>query len=243
MPNLKKIELETKKHIGLCKIHGKYESVKSNIMGKWVGGKCLSCTADYEKSELKPCNHLEPLPKRFNQCSFKNFVSDDKNKTALNFAYQYANKFKAMQDNGGSMIFYGTCGTGKTHLACAIANHIVSEKKGNVLYSKVYDVTASVKNSWSGKGATESEVIKQYTKPDLLIIDEVGVQFGSEAEQMILFRILNKRYEDIKPTIIVSNLDEGGLTKFLGERLIDRMYEGGGGMVAFNWESHRRNKK
>ena len=240
MSELKQIKLETKKHIGQCKFHGKYESLKSKIMGKWVGGKCPTCNEEYEKGEKKQSRHINPLPKRFRNCTFESFEKDDNNITALKYSYNYANKFQSMLSGGGSMIFYGTCGTGKTHLASAIANKIVDDNNGDVLYTKIYDLTGSIKSTWSDRSITESEAIKQYTDPDLLIIDEVGVQFGSEAEQMILFRVLNKRYEDIKPTIIVSNLDDEGLNKYLGERIIDRMYEGGGGKVAFDWQSRRR---
>lgn len=240
MSELKKLKLETKKHVGICKQHGKYESIKSMIMGKMVGGKCPSCVDVYEKQEKKPSIHINPVPKRFNTCTFESFEQDEHNSSACKYAYNYASKFSKIKANGGSMIFYGTCGTGKTHLACSIANKIVSDNAGDVMYTKIYELTGSIKDTWSNSDASESDVIKQYTDADLLIIDEVGVQFGSEAEQMILFRVLNKRYEDIKPTIIVSNLDDKGLDKYLGERIIDRMYEGGGGMIAFDWDSRRR---
>jgi len=75
---------------------------------------------------------------------------------------------------------------------------------------------------------------------DLLVLDEVGVQFGTETENLVLFRILNRRYEDMKPTILVSNVEIGKLTEFVGERVIDRLCEGGGGILEFTWESARQ---
>ena len=82
-------------------------------------------------------------------------------------------------------------------------------------------------------------MVAGFIRPDLLILDEVGVQFGSETEKMILFEIINGRYEQLKPTIVISNLADA-LTDYLGERVVDRLREGGGRMLIFDWPSYRR---
>ncbi|HFQ9372191.1 ATP-binding protein, partial [Klebsiella pneumoniae] len=104
-------------------------------------------------------------------------------------------------------------------------------------------IAREFKSTWS-KTATRSEedVIRFFTKPDLLIIDEVGIQFGSEAEKMIMFEIINTRYERLKPTILISNLPKDELTQFIGERVIDRMNDGGGCTISFTWDSYRENR-
>ena len=79
-----------------------------------------------------------------------------------------------------------------------------------------------------------------FINPDLLILDEIGLQHGSEAEKIILFEILNERYMQCKPTILISNLDINDLKEYITERVIDRMREGGGQKIVFNWESNRR---
>ena len=73
----------------------------------------------------------------------------------------------------------------------------------------------------------------------MLILDEVGVQFGSETEENLLFDIINTRYEDRKPTILISNLDGAGVKKYLGERAFDRIREDGGKLIPFTWSSYR----
>src|SRR5690606_23131134 len=87
---------------------------------------------------------------------------------------------------------------------------------------------------------TEAEAIASFVTPDLLILDEVGVQFGSDTEKLILFEIINGRYESMKPTIVISNLAIGELEAYLGERAFDRLREGGGKAVVFDWPSYRR---
>ena len=74
---------------------------------------------------------------------------------------------------------------------------------------------------------------------DLLVIDEVGAQFGSDTEKLFIFDIIDGRYQDMKPTILISNLDIAGIKDVIGERCVDRLREGGGSMIAFNWESSR----
>ncbi|HFH6599619.1 TPA: ATP-binding protein, partial [Klebsiella pneumoniae] len=54
--------------------------------------------------------------------------------------------------------------------------------------------------------------------------------------------IINTRYERLKPTILISNLPKDELTKFIGERVIDRMNDGGGCTISFTWDSYRENR-
>lgn len=70
-------------------------------------------------------------------------------------------------------------------------------------------------------------------------IDEVGVQFGSASELAILQEIVNARYESVLPTILISNLTFEQLKDSIGERIVDRVTNGGHNRLAFNWESFR----
>ena len=138
-------------------------------------------------------------------------------------------------------MFCGKPGTGKNHLACAIANSIIENHQAKVLISTALRIARDIKNSWSRDSQiSEERTIKTYTDKDLLIIDEIGVQFGSEAEKIILFEIINTRYEQMKPTILISNLSEQELGIYIGERVLDRMMEGQGAIIAFDWESYRK---
>ncbi len=137
----------------------------------------------------------------------------------------------------------GKPGTGKNHLALSIAKHVINEHQSSALLTTVLRIARDFKSTWNKNAeCSEAEVIKRYTQPDLLIIDEVGVQFGSEAEKMILFEVFNTRYESMKPTILISNLALNELAGFIGERVMDLMQEGGGGTLAFTWGSYRQQK-
>jgi DNA replication protein DnaC len=86
---------------------------------------------------------------------------------------------------------------------------------------------------------SESDVIDLLVYPDLLIIDEIGIQFGSDFEKNLMFDILNERYENRRPTLLLSNLTVPEVKAFLGDRIYDRLKEDGGQCVSFDWKSHR----
>jgi DNA replication protein DnaC len=82
-------------------------------------------------------------------------------------------------------------------------------------------------------------VLDYYGSLDLLIIEEIGTGAGSDDERAKIFQVVNRRYEAMLPTVLVSNLDMDALKKEIGERVIDRMREGSRSLVVFDWQSHR----
>ena len=160
--------------------------------------------------------------------------------SAHRWATDYAAQFDEAMACGRSAILCGRTGTGKTHLAVAVLKHIM-ERRCKGVYTTTHAMLREVKDTW-GKEATQTHMsaVRRYTHADLLVLDEVGVQFGSDAERIILFEILGTRYDLVLPTILISNLAKDDMAKFLGDRVIDRMRESGGKMIVFGWESHRR---
>ena len=63
-------------------------------------------------------------------------------------------------------------------------------------------------------------------------------KFGTDTERMILFEVINARYEQRKPVLAVTNLDGANLAECLGAATLDRLRECGTS-VCFDWESMR----
>lgn len=181
------------------------------------------------------------LPDRFAQATLDNYVPvNDEALRCLKLCKAYASKWPERLKQGGGLVMCGKPGTGKNHLALAIAKHVISDYQSSAVFTTALRVARMFKSTWSKKSEmTEQDVISVYTDPDLLIIDEVGVQFGSDSEKLILFEIINTRYEKMRPTILISNLPKDELSAFIGERVIDRMNDGGGCTLAFTWDSYR----
>lgn len=180
------------------------------------------------------------IPSRFQERNFSNYRAETlETQRALKIVKKYADNFEDRLAHGGGLILCGKPGTGKTHLATAIANQVILTGR-SVVFTSVMRAIRSVKDTYRKDSEfNEQQAINKYLLPQLLIIDEVGVQFGSDTEKMILFEILNGRYECTLPTILISNLPEKELADYIGERIIDRLKEGGGALIAFDWESYR----
>ena len=124
-------------------------------------------------------------------------------------------------------------------LANCVANSLVASHSVRII--KLVDMVREIKNTWQrGTEASEIDVINHYTQLDLLIIDEAGIGFNSDTEKMLIFDIIDGRYQNMKPTMIISNLDMDELTSAIGERVIDRLRDGGGQKLVLNWESYRK---
>jgi DNA replication protein DnaC len=199
--------------------------------------------SEQEKSEkIQWLAKMAKVPLRFKSASFDNFQADSKKQEGVKQKCQnLVDKFPAILDDGlGGAIFYGTVGTGKTHMAISIIRALIKKYHARCRYVNVFDLIDEVRATWSRKDVHADEVIKKFSEYHFLVIDEIGVQYGSDSEKTILFQVVNQRSLNKLPTVLISNLDEKGLNECVGERVIDRIYESGGGAIAFTWDSYRR---
>lgn len=235
-----------------CEHHGEF--ISRNVFGK-IWSRCPECetlrrekdqaAADAREREERRQRWERKLgtsgiPERFKTRTIANFVADsDGKRRAKSFAEAYADNFSSdALISGKSAVFVGKPGTGKTHLAVGIGIEAMAEGY-SVLFCTVMRAIRRVKDTWGSRELSESSAIAALVEPDLLILDEVGVQFGSETEKLIMFDVLNERYEKRKPCILLSNLSTEEVFAFLGERVLDRLKEDAGEVITFNWESHR----
>lgn len=235
-----------------CERHGEY--LARNYIGT-VWSKCPTCAAEHEAKEKAQAEAAERearllswqkrigsagIPERFQDRSLQTFKAEnDAQRRALDLATQFAHGFDDAIKTGRSALFVGKPGTGKTHLAVGIGMHLLRQGRP-VLFTTVMRAIRRVKDTWHRESTeTESQAVAALVFPDLLILDEVGVQFGSEFEKNLLFDVLNERYEKRRPTLLLSNLPLEEVRAYLGERVFDRLREDGGMRIVFDWESHR----
>lgn len=257
-----RMEGDTSSHelsVKRCDLHGEYKSVRMFLPGTRFNTetRCTGCIQDsinkkqteldnvYKTLKNKKIDRLtreSGIMPRFEGCTFEQYQAQTENaRLALAICSKYAEKWEDRLSKGGGLVLCGKPGTGKNHLATCIAKQVIREHQNSVRITSAIKIIREIKNTWSrDSDKSEQSVIDSMKTVDLLIIDEVGVQFGSDTELMLMFEVINGRYEAMKPTILISNLSRDELSKFIGERVLDRMNEGGGATVVFDWESYRK---
>lgn len=220
-----------------CDKHGAYVYRASNgdPFQERTWEDCPKCKRE-ELTKLR-LGGRDGISKRFQTCSFDGFKVLNKQQSDIKGALQdFSKHFDNHLEMGTPVLLLGGVGTGKTHLACSIANEIA--KRGHdSIFRSVSQLVRSVRDTWRISGA-ESKQLEIYHTVDLLIVDEVGVQAGSENERNILFDIINGRYEEMKPTIMISNLTMEKFTEAVGQRIASRIQHNGL-YLPFTWSDYR----
>lgn len=157
------------------------------------------------------------IKKRFLQRTFAAFRCDTpERKVAYDVAKAYADEWDAHKADGTGLYIEGTNGTGKTHLAAAIAIQLITERHVPCICKTAGDLLLDIKNTFdNGEGITEKQVLDLYKEVDLLIIDDLGKERCTDWSVSTLYSILNDRYEEMRPTIITTNYNSDDLVKAL----------------------------
>jgi len=180
---------------------------------------------------------------RFADKTFENYVvySGKKQENCVSVCRSYASKLPEVARKGYTLTLVGNPGTGKNHLAYAIGRAVLGADYGLEVVTFL-KVMRRIKTAWTTHEEREQEIIDCYSRVPFLILEEIGVQYGSETEKIFLFEILDTRYKLCKPYVLTSNLDQGEFRKYLDfdghARIWDRLYETGT-ILYFDWESYR----
>jgi DNA replication protein DnaC len=237
-----------------CAEHGPYLSAGMRYMGRReVWTPCPSCEdarlarqrqAEAVAQAERARSHLEfligeaAIPARFIGRTLDNFqATTEPQQEALKVAREFAENFEDHRRRGSTLILSGLPGTGKSHLAAAVLQALMPRHCG--LYTTCMNVIRNIRGTWrKDSERSETQVLNIYAEVPLLVLDEIGVQYGTDGEQTILFDVLDRRYRDMQPSIFLTNQDKKGFASFIGERTYDRLRETST-WVAFDWPSYR----
>ncbi|MBM7867792.1 ATP-binding protein [Heliobacterium gestii] len=124
----------------------------------------------------------------------------------------------------GNLLFYGTVGTGKSHLSSAIANRLLGAGK-TVIYRTISQIMSSImeaKFDFQNSGR-QPEVLTALRSVDLVIIDDLGTEKPTDFVVTELFELVNDRLRMGKPMVVSTNIELGELASFYNHRLADRL--------------------
>lgn len=218
-----------------CEQHGEYPRNRQDEEGyeRWYQPGCPMCRRQSAARALMRQADISP---RFAACTFDNYVAEGQaQQHALKVCRQYADNFADNLARGVCMILRGNPGTGKNHLSSAIMMQVMQAGRSAMRIK----AQAYLDAYWAQDFGERDRWMSRMARVDLLVIDEIGRASNSKAANDAFFRLLDERYENMRPTIVISNLDREGLRETLGPAAYDRLTEGGGNLVNFDWSSHR----
>lgn len=120
-------------------------------------------------------------------------------------------KYNFKQD----ILLLGKTGTGKTYTAMSLINNAIAINK-TCFYIQFYSLT--------NLQIKEYELFKRCKGVDLLVIDEFGIN-DSDFKSNMLFEIVNERYNNMLPTVIISNLSLPRIKELASDALLSRLRE------------------
>lgn len=219
----------------VCDQHGKWALNRQDASGaiRWNPPGCPVCR---KQDQVRALIANAEIPQRFAHCAFDNYKVDNPSQAfALKTCREYAENFKEHYSKGRCLVLQGNPGTGKNHLSSAIMIHVI-ENGYSALRIKA---SQFLDEYWSKEFKERDPWLKGMANIDLLVIDEIGRSSNGKSANDAFFRLIDDRYEAMKPTIVISNLSFEGLKGVLGEAATDRLREGGGIGLKFNWDSYR----
>ena len=151
-----------------------------------------------------------PLPKRY---EFAEYLSLPK---------KIRDCIENIKSTRRGIYLWGAVGTGKTYAVYTIKKQI-QEMGVNVRMYSAPDMFDLIREDFDRKDSYNLERI--LANRGVLIIDDLGAEKMSEWIEETMFKIINKRYEEVLPTIITSNNDLESMEERLGQRIVSRILE------------------
>jgi len=152
------------------------------------------------------------IPVRYEHCELSTFKYDPENPedSKLGTAKLAAGRFVEeypLEKTG--LLFVGSVGVGKTHLAAGIIRALMRDKGVPCLFCDYRELLKSIQNSYNASvQATEMEILRPVFDAEVLVLDELGAVRSTEWVFDTVNYILNSRYNDNKTTIITTNFPD-----------------------------------
>lgn len=173
------------------------------------------------------------IPKAFEDVRLDNFddsvyqTEQGKKRIRIvgNTVKYWLQNLETMKEEGlGLYINSGTKGSGKTRLAISIANELIYQYGMSVKFATSMRIINEIKSTWeSGAEYTESELLNQLSRAQVLIIDDFGTEQAKTWINEKFYSIINERYINKKLTIFTSNYSLSDLQ--CDERITNRIEE------------------
>lgn len=185
---------------------------------------CMSCNKRFEavqKKEIETAEEKSKIEKTLKMArvskSFLNRTFDRFNTTSLNSGAKAFAETYVPIDFG--IVFVGSCGVGKTHLASAIANK--HAKNISFLFVSCPELLHQIRLSYNSN--SKVDLLEYAKKIPLLLLDDIGAEKPTEWVRETLYLLIDHRSEEQLPTIFTTNCTMNELADKLGDRIASRI--------------------
>lgn len=226
----------------VCKEHGEIMPVLLKQTARDWDGKstpvpvyapCCACEARRVFDKQTEWLVTKGVPPVVAHASFDNFMPETPDETAsLEAARLYA------ENPSGFIGFFGrNFGCGKTHLAVAIMR---SARRGFFVTQAA--LLANERARYENNAL--DNLVQRATHTALLVVDEIGMSVGGRDELPMLHKIFDHRYGYKLPVVMTGNQGtRAEIAAVIGERMMDRLSEGGRSVKWFTGRSRRADRK
>lgn len=172
---------------------------------------------DFQKSHsMIPFEYMDKTGRDFNWSVYEGTDIREQKKLVNMFVTQYQN----FRDEGRGLYIYSqTKGSGKTLLACCLANEIIRKYASVVKFISVLDLLDLTKKGYNSQ--EDNEAVENLKRAGILILDDLGIELSREWVNTVLYQLINYRYTERLVTIVTSNLEIDSLKA--DERIKDRI--------------------
>ncbi|MEY8460109.1 ATP-binding protein [Eggerthellaceae bacterium 24-137] len=109
-----------------------------------------------------------------------------------------------------NLVIAGAAGEGKTHAACAALRAMVALRPCLAAFADEPAVFCEMRDTW-GSREREDDVLCRYAAPRLLVLDDLGRAKHTDRTLEMLWRLVNRRYSAMRPTIYTCQYDRNAL--------------------------------
>jgi len=149
------------------------------------------------------------IPERYEHCAFENFDIRRGNQS-LQWAKLNAENFVKEYPADFGLLFVGTTGVGKTHLAVAVLRELILRKGVECLFYDFHDLLKAIRDSYNPVSQnSELSVLQPVLDVEVLLLDELASWNPSDWVKETLQHIINSRYNHKKVTLITTTLPLG----------------------------------
>ena len=187
-----------------------------------------------QASRFRAARFEQAVPAQYSRATLENFATPSPLLTAkLKLARRYVEEWPARRSNERFpqlVIFFGETGTGKTHLAYAMARAVAQGNECEPTVVSFATVIRELRSTWrrNAGDAHEAQVLQRYHSAPLLVLDEISSHALYGEPWQHLYDVVAPREADLRPTILITNEREGAMETLLGPAISSRVARYGG---------------